>query len=124
MTQALRLMGLGTQAQLARNIVGVPDNTLTATGSSSQANSYAITADISVFTSAASNSGARLPLGSNPGDSFVIANLDANTMLIFPPTGGALNNGTVNTGSVSLTTHKAALCISIDGTSYIVIVGG
>lgn len=128
MTQVARLTGLGMQGQLASNVIGSLSNTQTATGSSSQANSFAIVADITIFTSAASNSGARLPGGTGavytpaPGDSFVIANQDANTMLIFPPTGGALNNGTVNTGSVSLTTHKSALCISIDGTNYIVIV--
>jgi hypothetical protein len=120
--QKLRFTGSGVAGGLANVLAfGSVSNTLTATGTSSQANSYAVSDDVSVFTSAASNSGARLPLGTQPGDAFVIANLDGNTMLIYPPTGGWLNNGTVNTGSVSLTTHKAAICISVDGTNYLVI---
>jgi hypothetical protein len=122
--QKIKYTGLGMATGLANvQAAGTVSNTQTATGSSSQANSFAIVDDVTVFTSAASNSGARLPLGSSAGDVFFIGNNDANTMLIFPPTGGALNNGTVNTGSISLTTHKAAMCISIDGTNYLVIVG-
>lgn len=128
--QKARLTGSGIATQAANFMAGgTVSNTQTATGSSSQANSFAIVDDITVFTTAASNSGARLPLlsstqtGGTPGDVFIIANLDGNTMLIYPPTGGWLNNGTVNTGSVSLTTHKCAMCISVDGTNYLVIVG-
>ena len=125
MAQKSKFTGLGASSFLANVMAaGTVSNTLSATGSSSQANSYAVADDVSVFTTAASNSGARLPLGSSPGDMFFIGNNDANTMLIYPPTGGALNNGTVNTGSISLTTHKAAVCISIDGTNYMVIVSG
>lgn len=124
MAQKARYTGLGIASQTANVLAGgTVTNTQTATGSSSQANSFAIADDITVFTTAASNSGARLPLASNPGDQFIISNLDANTMLIYPPTGGALNNGTINTGSVSVTTHKSAICTSIDGTNYIVLVG-
>jgi hypothetical protein len=123
--QKIKYSGLGMATGLANVMAaGTVSNTKTATGSSSQANSFAIVDDVTVFTTAASNSGARLPSTSAAGDVFFIGNLDANTMLIFPPTGGALNNGTVNTGSISLTTHKAAACISIDGTNFLVIVGG
>lgn len=123
MAQALRLMGLGMASQLARNVVGTVDNTLTATGSTSQANSYAVTADISIFTTAAANTGARLPLGANAGDSFWIANYDTNTLLIYPPTGGKINNGSAN-ASANLTTLKSVLCVSIDGTNYACNFGG
>ena len=125
MAQKSKLIGSGISPFAANQMAaGTVSNTQTAAGTSSQTNSFAIIDDVTVFTTAASNSGARLPLGSNPGDTFFIANNDANTMLIYPPTGGALNNGTVNTGSVSLTTHKCAQCISVDGTNYMVIVGG
>lgn len=123
--QKRKMTGLGMAGGLADvQAQGQVQNTQSATGSSSQANSFAIYEDITVFTTAASNSGARLPLGSIAGDSFVIANLDSNTMLIYPPTGGWLNNGTVNTGSISLLTKKVANCISVDGTNYLVMVGG
>lgn len=118
--QKIKYTGLGTATGLANVLAaGTVSNTQTATGSSSQANSFAIVDDVTIFTTAASNTGARLPLGSSPGDVFFIANQDSNTMLVFPPTGGALNNGTVNTGSVNLTTKKCSIWISIDGTNYV-----
>ena len=121
MTQVLNLTGLGMASQLARNSVGVTSISQTATGSSSQTNSFAITNDITSFSTAASNSGARLPAGS-PGDNFIISNGDVNTMLIYPPVGGKLNYGTLN-ASVNLTTLKSAECVCLDGLNYIVMVG-
>ena len=118
MTQVKTLMGSGFAPLAAQAVVGGVANTLTATGSSSQANSYAIQESISIFTTAAGNSGARLPLGSNPGDSFWIANGDGNTMLVYPPTAGKINFGSAN-ASVSLTTLQKGLFISIDGTNYL-----
>lgn len=118
MTQTLHLTGLGMAASLAQNVVGGVSNTQTATGSSSQTNSFAIVSDITIFTTAAGNTGARLPAGSSPGDSFVISNLDSNTMLIYPPTGGVINGGSVN-ASANLTTKKSVICFSIDGTNYL-----
>lgn len=125
--QKLKYTGLGMNSMLANvSAAGTIANTLTATGSSSQSGSYAITDDVSIFTSAAGNSGARLPLagspgeGPSPGDIFFIANLDSNTMLIFPPSGGALNGGSAN-ASINLTTKKVGLFICIDGTNYLAI---
>ena len=118
--QKTKFTGLGASSFLANVMAaGTVSNTLSASGSSSQANSALVLDDVNVYTTAASNSGARLPLGSAAGDVFFIGNQDANTMLIYPPTGGKLNNGSAN-ASVSLPTVKPALCISIDGTSYIV----
>ena len=122
MTRAANLVGVGIAGNAVQYITGVVANNLTATGSSSQSGSFAVTADISVFTTAPGNSGARLPSGTNPGDIFTIANWDNNTMLIYPPTGGTCNNGSLN-ASVSLNTKKAADCVSIDGLNYIVMAG-
>lgn len=116
------LMGSGASAQLASNMVGAVSNTQTATGSSSQTNSFAVVSDITIFTVAASNSGARLPSTAGPGDLFTIANYDSNTMLIYPPVGGILNGGSLN-ASVSLTTKKSADCICIDNLNFIVMAG-
>jgi hypothetical protein len=119
--QKIKYTGLGIASQTANVMAaGTVSNTLTATGSSSQANSYAVTDDVSVFTTAASNSGARLPSTSNAGDVFIIANYDANTMLIYPPTGGKINNGSAN-ASINCTTLKTVMCISIDGTNFLAI---
>jgi hypothetical protein len=117
--QKLKYTGLGTAAGLANVMAaGTVANTLTATGTSSQANSYAITDDVSVFTSAGSNSGARLPSTSSPGDILFIANMDSNTMLVYPPTSGYINSGSQN-ASVSLTTKTIGMFISVNGSYFI-----
>ena len=89
-------LGMSTQLVSAINTLA---NTVTATGSSSQANSFAIVDDVTIFTTAASNSGARLPSTSLPGDDFTISNLDSNTMLVYPPVGGKINAGSANARS-------------------------
>lgn len=118
MTIKSNLTGTGIAPAAATQIVGNVANTLTATGSSSQTNSYAIQTDISIFTSAAGNTGARLPSTASAGDTFTIANLDGNTMLVYPPSGGVINGGSTN-ASVSLTTKKCGTFICIDGTNYL-----
>jgi len=123
MTRAATLIGSGYPANSVPYVLGTVSNTQTATGSSSQANSFAIVNDITIFTTAPSNSGARLPSTAGPGDSFVIANYDANTMIIYPPVGGILNGGSLNAG-VNLTTKKSADCICIDNLNFIVMLGG
>lgn len=116
--QKYKMIGSGMAPALAlAQACGQVQNTQSATGSSSQANSFAIYEDVTIFTTAASNSGARLPSGTNPGDAFIISNNDTNTMLVYPPVGGVINNGTLN-ASVNLTTKKCGMWISIDGTNY------
>lgn len=123
MTRQANLVGVGIAAPAVPYVVGTVSNTQTASGSSSQANSFAIVNDITIFTVAASNSGARLPSTAGPGDSFTIANYDANTMVIFPPVGGIINGGSLN-ASVNLTTKKSADCVCIDNLNFIVMLGG
>lgn len=123
MTRQANLVGVGIAAPTVPYVIGTVSNTQTASGSSSQANSFAIANDITIFTTAASNSGARLPSTSGPGDNFIIANGDTNTMIIYPPVGGKLNFGTTNAG-VNLTTLKSAECICIDNLNFLVMLGG
>ncbi len=123
MTRQALLSGTGYPAPAVKYQVGTVSNTQTATGSSSQANSFAIVDDITIFTTAGSNSGARLPSTSGPGDTFTIANYDSNTMIIYPPVGGILNGGSLNAG-VNLSTKKSADCVCIDTLNFIVMIGG
>lgn len=123
MTRQANLAGTGVPAPSIPYVVGTVSNTQTASGSSSQANSFAVVNDITIFTTAASNSGARLPSTAGPGDNFVIANYDSNTMIIYPPVGGILNGGSLNAG-VNLTTKKSAECVCIDNLNFIVMLGG
>jgi hypothetical protein len=70
---------------------------LTATGTSSQANSFPIVAENNIFTTVAANAGARLPSGYNSHRTFRIRNNGTNTVQVFPPLGGRINGATVNT---------------------------
>ena len=55
-----------------------------------------------------------------PGDSMVIFNGDANTLLLYPPAGGQLNLGTASTGTVSIATKTSVRATSVDGLKFIV----
>jgi hypothetical protein len=114
-----RLMGSGF-APLQTNSVGETVTTsLTGAGTSSQANALAIVDDINIFTTVASNSGARLPDATyaSLGDKITVVNYGANALLVYPPTGGRINNGSVN-ASVSIAANKIAVFINLTGIDY------
>lgn len=115
------LMGSGCSAGLAQSIAGRVTSGLTATGSSSQANSLAIYSSINVVSTTAANTGVRLPSGS-AGDEMVVANNGASTLTVYPPVGGALNGGSANAG-LSVATLKVAICRCINGLDWAVCVG-
>lgn len=121
MATADKIMGAGVPAETALAIVGDVEEDVTATGASSQANSYAIRASHTQGTGGAGNTGYRLPVAGR-GDTFTIVNETGNTHLIYPPTGGTLNGGSTN-ASVSLATLKAALCVCLNTVDYLVVVG-
>lgn len=117
------LTGLGIAPAAATYIVdGDVDNTVTATGSTSQANSYAIIKSFTVFTTTAANTGARLPAILSAGDQGYIQNNGASTLFCYPPVGGVINGGSAN-AKVDIATLKGATFKSIDGLNFSVIVG-
>lgn len=117
------LIGLGTHPALATYMCeGDVDNTVTATGSSSQANSYAITKAFTVVTTTAANTGVRLPSFLTAGDEGVIQNNGASTLFVYPPVGGVINGGSAN-AKVDVATLKGARFKCIDALNFAVIVG-
>lgn len=62
---------------------------------------------------AANNSGVIIPPGNGtgdgmqPGDQMRVYNGDGNTLLLYPPAGAKLNDGTATTGTVSCATHTS-----------------
>ncbi len=86
-----RLMGSGLPALAVTNIGGTVDSAVTATGSSSQANSYALVADYTEVTTTAANNGVRLPANRSPGDSFTVYNIGASTLFLYPASGESIN---------------------------------
>lgn len=96
--------------------VGEVDASVTATGSSSQANSYGIVKDNTYVTAGGAGTGVRLPLDisnggfAQAGDNCIISNQSGNAVLIYPPVGGSINSLTQN-ASLSLSNTKTAQCI-------------
>ena len=93
------LMASGCPALQAQASVGILTNNVSGAGSSSQANATAIISDLTVVTTAAANSGVRLPADSgqlNIGDSYIVVNHGANSLSVYPATGGKIANGSIN----------------------------
>lgn len=67
---------------------------LTAAGTN-QATATAITKTLSAFTTVAASTGGRLPTP-EPGEFFLVANKGANSLAVYPDTGGAINNLATN----------------------------
>ena len=113
----------GLPTLTAQTILGGNDIDLvvTATGSTSQANSYAIRAAVTEITTAASASGVRLPADANPGDSFIICNKGANTCLLYPPSGGTINGGSTN-AAINITAALTVMVKTLTPLNFVAIV--
>lgn len=116
MTTENKLVQLGVWDAAAKEIAGgsVTSTGLSAAGAT-QATATAITADMSVFGTVASGTGAILP-GTNGASRYVVRNGGANALLVYAPVGGTMN-GTSN-GSVSVATSTNAMFVSTDGTNW------
>lgn len=120
MTIKSKLTGVGMAPALAQNVVGTVATAEAGAGTVSTNATTLSMDDTHIISTAANNSGVILPTGMSAGDSMVIANYSANTLLLYPPAGGKLNNGSAN-ASVSIATLKNVEAICIDGTSFTVI---
>lgn len=118
----VNVMGSGVPAGTAIAIGGRVETGVTATGSTSQANSYAITREITVVSTTAANTGVRLPSNLSAGDSGRIQNNGASTLFCYPPVGGSINGGSTN-AKVDIATLKGADFVSVNGLDFSVVVG-
>lgn len=115
------MMGAGLSGAAAVAIgTGSIETGKTATGSTSQANSYAIVADSTEFTTVGANTGARLPAVAEVGSQILIFNGGASTLFLYPETGGIINNGSAN-AKVDVAAGKGALCARLTGTRWGVV---
>lgn len=104
----------GLPSQLANVLGGEEATGLSGAGTSSQSAATPISNGLNVFSTVASNSGARLPKASE-GSIIVIVNGGANALLVYPATGEKINNGTATTGSFSVTNAKNAIFVAFNG---------
>lgn len=108
-----RLTGSGLAPAAARHITGVLDTTLTATGTN-QATALAIYKEFNHFTTVASSTGCILRADLNAGDSMVTSNYGAQTLSVYPPGTGAIQNGSAS-AAFSVAANKVAKFICLDG---------
>lgn len=104
MATAADIMKGGCSAGQAAAINGQVSATMTGAGTH-QSDGTAITASISVFTTTASGTGGTLT-DSMIGDEYEILNLGANSLTVYPPSGGRINAIATN-GGFTLATNTA-----------------
>lgn len=107
-------LGTGNSPATAQASLGFLTNGLTATGSS-QGTALALPSDFSVFTTVAASTGAILPASStqvNPTDVYFVVNHGANSLTVYPPTGGKVGNGSTNAG-FAVAANKMATFVSL-----------
>lgn len=122
---ARNLMGVGFSGGQATALSGFGTLGATATGTN-QATGYAVTNDITEFTTVAASTAAVLPaptggLAPGFGDTFVIVNKGANSLSVFPPVGFQINSAGANT-AVALAAGKGGMYIAKGNGDYFAIV--
>lgn len=130
MTTLAKLMGSAVPAAQAQaTTAGVPLLNQTSAGTT-QGNAYAITSDLSVFSTVGASSGARLPaanaasLTAQAGDIYVVVNGQAtNALLVYPPVGGNFSAVATNT-AVSVPAGKTADFYCLGGNVWAASIGG
>jgi hypothetical protein len=110
-----KLTGTGIAPVTATQIAGTVTNTLTATGST-QGTALAITDDINICTTVAASTGVLLRNDLSAGDVQIVANYGANTLSVYPPGTGKINNGSASAAH-SVAANKVAYYTCIDGGS-------
>ncbi len=95
-------------------VVGDTATALTATGNS-QATALSLPAVNNFVSTAAASTGVILPVGS-AGDVVFVYNGGANSLTVYPPVGGTINNLSANTG-LALATLKSGYYVYSSPTS-------
>jgi hypothetical protein len=112
-------------ASNATSLVVLGSSTGVTTAGTTQATATAIPAGVVglvTLTTAASQTGATLPVGAAPGQTLVIYNSTATTGVVYPATAaGKINGGSAGAG-VNLTTLKANVFSNADGADNWVMV--
>jgi len=121
MARIEEMTGVGVQPEQARVIAGTVDTDVTATGDSSQDDSYLISAALTYVTGGGATTGVRLPADAQVSDSFTIGNGSGSNLLVYPPTGGAINGGSANAAK-TVSNGKGILIKRVDATNWIAVV--
>lgn len=112
------MVALGMPVETAKAIGGGSVvNNATAAGSAST-DAYAIVANLTLFTTVASSTGAILPATAEIYDAYEVGNGGAQTLKIYPPSGGKINNGSAD-AAISVVAGKGAYLKRMDSVNWI-----
>lgn len=120
------LTGSGIAPGAATAILGGVNSDTSGAGTASTDAALLPLVGIHNIRTAANNSGVILPPGNGsgdgmqPGDEMWVYNGDANTLLLYPPAGCKLNDGTATTGTVSCPTHTTLVVKCLTATLFAV----
>lgn len=114
-----RLMHAGASALLAREVCGTV-STVSAAGTT-KADATPLPNAVNDVTVAAANSGVILR-SMSPGESqYVFNDATGNTLKVYPPAGGQINNAGADT-AVTLANNKAGLFVCLSALAYAYVV--
>ncbi len=116
MTQALKMYGIPALA--ARAISGFASDNLTAAGTS-QTDAFAMGNAINQFTTVAASTGALLPTSVH-GDTIFVSNQGANSLSVYPPSGGNINNGSAN-AAFAVANGKVAIFRALNAINFVAV---
>ena len=119
MTTTANLLGSGTPGLTADAITGFPSLAQTATGASQ--GSLALPSDFVVYTTSTAANGPTLPTTTASGDSFVIGNATANSINVWPPTGGSIGSGSAN-AALAVPAGKTGVFYALGNGSFVAVV--
>lgn len=105
------LMAFGASPFLAQAVLGDVANNLTAAGST-QGTALKLSAANNIITTTAASTGVQLP-AMNTGDCVEVANLGANSLSVYPVTGGAIQTGAAN-AAFAVGAGKTAMFVARD----------
>jgi hypothetical protein len=113
------IVGSGIAAQAGNYLSGIAADNLTATGST-QGTALLLPADYNTVTTTAASTGVIMPINGQPGDETFVANLGANALTIYPPTGESINALAANAG-YSLAAAKSAYLAKVSATRWVTL---
>ena len=119
MTTTVNLNGSGVAGLTADAITGFVTLAQTASGASQGAQTFP--SDIVVYTSSTASYGPTLPSTAQTGDSYFVANNTANSINVWPSTGGAIGSASAN-AALAVPAGKSAKFVSIGSGNWFALV--
>lgn len=93
-----------------------------AAAGSTYADATQLSAALNIVTTVAAGEGVKLPDFPGIGPIVAVRNTDADTVVVYPPTGGSINLGAANAG-VNLAQNKTGLFLPTGDGTYLFLLG-